>query len=209
MKALGRLGWALFGLCLLSTFGCSQLGVVGERGKVDPTVEVEVQHVVWDLVMRVRWTGPPPAIRWVTGAALNCELDGVSGFEVLVWDDEERTKVKRVCRQGYTFGPQQVSVALLDGYALSSLPVAHEMEHVKLTRLLRGAPLGDPLHQEPEFQRLVSCGVCGTGQVPDPFEYCRMYPDPIGRTCTAIYRNPCGACGEVEWANEQLQRLGR
>ena len=82
------------------------------------------------------------------------------------------------------------------------------MAHAFLGRQLRGKPVGDPDHHEMCFQPLSSCGECQYQQAA-AVRYCRDGGVVGQLDCVFVQKNPCGECGIVEWANEQLRRLGR
>lgn len=174
--------------------GCAALGMKGEpqRREGQEVAAWIIHHDVYGRRDR------PPVIRWHEGAALNC-TDEASGRPGMSF-------IGLPCREGRTFTPFDVHVAWHDGDFFSTTALAHEMMHVVLLRDARGKLPGDPGHDEPEFTRLNECGDCQFAP-PEPMRTCRT-EDLLGFDCTTIQMNPCGKCGQVDWANEQLQRRG-
>lgn len=186
-----RLGWALVGLLLVLNFGCATIGM---RGNTAPPLAAndaaEATWAVWHDVYQQEIK--PPRVRWVTGEGLSCkQQSGDAGFPTAIG-----------CRAGFCWSPIEVSVAWHGDRQLSDEAFAHELWHA------RQAWVGvfDPEHRSPGFAALPACGACAY-EKPQPVEHCWDYPEPIGRVCTSVLMNPCGECGIVEWANEQLRRL--
>lgn len=89
--------------------------------------------IIWRSFLR---EDPPPTVRWVEGAGLNCTINGGGGFQTPVG-----------CRQGFTWTPFNVTVAWRDGDEFSTTAMAHEYEHAKQAR----QGIVDPEHTRPEW----------------------------------------------------------
>lgn len=175
--------------CILGALlgGCAWLGMRGEVLTV-PNAE-QAQWVIWhDVYQR---NDLPPRVRWVTEFDCTQHPSGDPGFSTVVG-----------CRDGFTFSPLEISVALHPDRRLDESQLAHEDMHALLAR--QGA--FDPDHSLPQFHALETCGECAF-QPGARLKDCRQ-DDALGIDCTTVQRNPCGDCGLVEWANEQLQRRG-
>jgi hypothetical protein len=96
--------------------------------------------MVWNMYERA---DEPPAVRWVTGAELNCvdPDNGKPGFTVaLFW-----------CRDGATFDGGSVYVAWREGDRMADTSLHHELQHAAMAR--RG--IFDPLHLRGEWAGVV------------------------------------------------------
>lgn len=139
MKLVGRLGWAMFGLYLLATYGCATSGTVYQAF---PSQADEVA-IAWASYGR---TDAPPEIRWVTDLPCIDPTSNKRGFWITEADNRDGEGYTR-CREGFTMAFDWVLVAYHGEASIADTAATHELLHVALLR--EGIFVGH--HQRPDF----------------------------------------------------------